>query len=83
MTAYYVSLDLTPAESTRRFVSKPLPGTNPPQWAIRECHQEGHYKAVIRRHGEPGWTFRFTSLDRDVDLILGALNTWAADEVAA
>jgi hypothetical protein len=61
---YYVDRRLTLAESTSRFSA-----------GGRAICEERHYVAAIRRHGQPGWVFRFSRrFYDDLESMVSALN---------
>ena len=64
MSVYYLDRRLSLAESTSRFSA-----------GGRETHEERHYVVAIRRHGYPGWIFRFPHrVNDDLESMVSALN---------
>jgi hypothetical protein len=56
--SYFLATDLTERESARE----------------NDRHGVGYYKVAIRRHGRPGFVYRFPSIDGVAQATLRALN---------
>ena len=62
--SYYLDNRLTLAESTLQFST-----------GGRAIREERHYVIAIRRHGQPGWVFRFPRhFHDDLESIVSTLN---------
>ena len=73
---YYITDDLTVAESTRRWTGTPTRHT------VADPNGAGFYKYAIRRRGEENrWVFRFAARTDECLEVLASLNS--AERVAA
>lgn len=75
---YYVATP-TKAESTHRWKARKA-GVEITADAVE---QPGFYTTVIRRHGRPGWVFRFEVYDQTCVDILHNLNSFSSAPAAA